>query len=401
MSRRSPFDQGGLGDDDPGLGASSDDELTGYVTRASRVADPLAGTALSSFIRQMAAYPRLDAAEQTALALECQAAAESRRILASGQRISRPEERRHVAAVRRGDYAMSHLMGSTIRLVILIVRENAERRLGSQRALAATPDLVGECMIALTKAVYDFDPTRGPSFATYAARVVRDTVRMTLSNESTLLAGQIRVPAAWQRVRRIAAVRIPELTTELGRVPTDAEVYDALYQACLEWAAKHLTPDEQNLSPAARQEAMVAKLTKQGMLGALRHLDDVLNAGRPMDSLDMTVGDDTSSSLGDHVAAPAGDELFDAVERDELLSTISRALAELSDRERDIVILRYDLNRTGQPLSYKEISARYDVTPERIRQIERTALSKMRTDDLAGFLPWLPSGDEGDDEGDG
>lgn len=380
MSRDRENGQGDLGDD-----PVSDDELEGYVARSRDVGDLESLSALSSFVRQMTQYPRLSPAEQMTMITDCRAGAAARQRLEE-RRGSPESDRRDREIVRHADRSMTQLLGSTIRLVILIVRENADRRLGQQRALAAAPDLVAECMVALTKAVYDFDPDRVPSFSAYAARVARDTVRMSLGNDSL-----VRVPTSWARIRRIAAVRIPNLTVELARPPTPAEVHEVMFEACLEWAAEHLTPAEQKLPAAARLEAMTAKLRKQGMLGALDHLDDVLNTARPVSSLDQAVGDTPGATLGDLVAAPADQAMFDHVEQDELRVVIEQALAPLPPRERDIVILRFDLNRTGEVWTYKRIAEQYGITAERIRQIEHNALSKMRLPRDGGLSSFLGS----------
>lgn len=373
----------------------ADAELDGYVARAQTSGDSSSATALSAFVRQMAAFPRLSAEQQQELVQYCQDGRAARAALASGT-LRRADLRRAQDAVTRADRAMTHLLGSTIKLVILIVRENAERRLGPQRAITAVPDLVAECMAALTKAVYDFDPARVPSFSTYAARVVRDTVRMSLSDDTMM-----HVPASWARIRRIAAVRVPNLIVELGRQPTPQEVREAIYQACLEWAAEHLTPAEAATDPTRRQELMVAKLRKQGMLGAIENLDEVLATARTIGSLDLVVGDG-GGTVGDLVAAPVDAPVFDRIEREELRESIQQALAGLPEREREVIVLRFDLNRTGETWTHRRIAERYGVTAERIRQIERNALTRLRpphgsSSGLAAFLPTASDEDDFED----
>jgi RNA polymerase sigma factor (sigma-70 family) len=387
MDRQPGTGQEDLGE--PDAGPIADDEINNLVRKSQDVGDLASVSALSAFVRQMARYPQLTPEAQTELARECQQARRARAELAKGG-LTKARERHAQSEVKRGEYAMTHLLGSTIKLVILIVRENAERRFGQQKALAMSPDLVSECMVSLTKAVYDFDPARIPSFSTYAARIARDTVRMSLGNDS-----MVKVPASWARIRRIAAVRIPNLTIELGRPPTHEETRAAIYQACLEWAEAHLTPEEAAEPKSRRGELMVAKLRKQGMLGALDKLGEVLNTARPMGSLDLVIGDGGGSTVGDLVAAPIDDAVFDNPERDELRSSIQHALDQLPERERGIVILRFDLNETGEVWTYKRIAEQYGITAERIRQIERNALTKMRNphgpgEGLAGFLPSEP-----------
>jgi RNA polymerase sigma factor (sigma-70 family) len=378
--------------DGPDAGPIADEEIANQVRKSHDIGDLSSISALSSFVRQMARYPLLSPEAQTELARDCQKAQRSRAALAAGK-LTKAQERQAQADVKRGEYAMTHLLGSTIRLVIVIVRENAERRFGQQKALAMSPDLVSECMVSLTKAVYDFDPARIPSFSTYAGRIVRDTVRMSLGNDS-----MVKVPASWARIRRIAAVRIPKLAIDLGRPPTQEESRAEIYKHCLVWAEEHLTPEQAAQPKSRRHELMVAKLRKQGMLGALDKLGEVLNTARPMGSLDRVLGDDGGSTVGDLVPAPTDDATFDSSEHDELRSSIHHALDQLPERERGIVILRFDLNETGEVWTYKRIAAQYGITAERIRQIERNALAKMRNphgpgEGLSGFLPSEPDSD--------
>jgi hypothetical protein len=154
-------------------------------------------------------------------------------------------------------------------------------------------------------------------FSTYAARVLRDRVRFVLSKE-----GAIRLAPAWNRLKQIASVRIPQLAAELGRQPTEAEVKADLLARCMEWAFAKLTDAERALPEEQRLDVQVRKLRKQGMLGAIDRLGAVLQASQGVASLDAPVGDTESSSLGELVSAPSSGASFDDLELDDLRSTI-------------------------------------------------------------------------------
>lgn len=384
----------------PSPDSLADAEIRSYVERTSSRSSALEGVpALSAFQRRMEQYPQLSPESQAQLVQEYQLGVASKTELKG--RHSATADRRIRAKIRRGEWAIEHLIGSSFRLVWLICRENAEERYGRDRASELLPDLVAEANVALTEAAQNFDPARGPVFSTYAARVVRDRVRMVLTKE-----GALRLAPSWSRLKRIASVRVPQLTTELGRVPTEAEVRADLLERCLEWAESKLTPEQQILPDAKRLELKIAKLRKQGMLGAIENLADVMIATQSVDSLDRSVGDEGSSTLGDLLGG--GDEApgayspggFDNVELEQLRESLMGALSGLSDRDREIVLYRYGF-ADGETWTYAKIAERYGVTAERIRQIEHLVLSKLRAphamrDTLAAFLP--SQFEEGDDD---
>jgi RNA polymerase primary sigma factor len=360
-----------------------DEEISRWVNKASGRA-LATGPALSAFQRRMEQFPQLSPEAQLELAARVQAGLAAAEELAGTRRVSPTNQRRLREAVRQGESAMTYLAGSNFRLVMLICRELAEERYGRERALDVLGDLVGEANVALTQAMREFDPERCPVFATYVAKVVRDRVRGMLARD-----GAMKVANSWHRLKRIAAVRIPQLQTELGRAPTMDEIKADLLERCMEWAFDKLTPEQQKLPARERRELMVAKLRKQGMIGAIESLEEVLQASQPVASLDARVSVDGDATLGDMLPEET-DDGFSALELSELRETLFAALSEFSDRERQIVLLRYGFG--GEPRTYQEICEEFGVTAERIRQIEKNVLNKLATTSalasrLAAFLP--------------
>ena len=321
------------------------------------------------------------AAYQAALALEAELAA------GSVPRHRVREARRRVA---EGQTHLTYLVASNFRLVRVIAQDLAVRRNPSRDRLSVMlPDLVGEGNVALMRAAREFDPSRGPKFHTYAARVIRDQIRSALAMDTP-----IRLTAAKSRIHRIARPLIPELTTALGRAPTIAELQDALMERCMLWAEERLSAEQRQLSAEQQHQLKMDRLKKQGMIGAIRDIETLLSRSQQMARLDAQVGDDGVTTLGDLVADPF-DELEDdtigGAELSELHVSIARVLVELDERERDIVLLRYGFV-DGESWTFNDISVHYGVTPERIRQIDAAVLERLRDDDDGRLRSHLPSG---------
>jgi RNA polymerase sigma factor (sigma-70 family) len=376
----------------------SDDQIAEWVQKAQhRALDTL--PALSALQRKLEQYPQLSDDKQLELVRIFQAGAPARAELdqlkakaaargrATGVEIRRTRQLHE--QLRDADRAGTYVVGSSWRLVWLICREKAEQRYGRERALAQLPDLIAEGNVAVTEALGKYDPTRGPRFSTYAARVVRDRIVAILSQD-----GHVHMAASWARAKRILSVRIPVLKDQLGRAPTEDEIRDDMMELCMRWAADKLTPEQQQLPADERERAMLHKLRKQGMLGAIKALPEVLQLSQSMASLNAPVGDADGSTLGELVASDEQDMLED-IEHQELSAAIAAALSTLSEREQAIMRLRFGLDPTegyGVALTYQVICDRFGVTAERIRQIERSVSMKLRTNPatrsmLASFLP--------------
>jgi RNA polymerase primary sigma factor len=341
------------------------------IARSRRGSGGANVSALSAFQRAADRFPPLSAEEQLAFIERHREITER---LSRLQRSNRSRDRDRVGELaRERDRIVEHVCASCWRLAWVIVREQAEERFGRDRATDLLPDLLSEANFALVKAVHDFDPAQTPKFATYAARVVRDHTRAVLSRD-----GYMRLAPSWNRVKRMAATRMPELVHMLGRAPTTQELQEDLMKRCIEWAEDHLTDEQKRLPAVQREKLAVAKLRKQGMLGAIRDIEEVLVVSQSVVSLDAVVGDEGGATLGDTIIAGGESALLDRVEMGELHEAIMEALAALTDREREIVLLRYGFDGS-EGWTYSAIAERFDVSSERIRQIERGALEKLAT----------------------
>ena len=230
---------------------------------------------------------------------------------------------------RHGDDATQAFINSNLRLVVSI----AKRYQSSDMPLL---DLVQEGNLGLIHAVEKFDWRKGFKFSTYATWWIRQSIGRGIDNS----ARTIRLPVhAGDQVRRLIRVR-NHMEGELGRVPTPAELAEAL------------------------------QVSEEHVTELLGHATDPV-------SLDTPIGTDGDTELGDIVADMTAASTFEIVAESMMSDEIEKLLRPLDEREREILRLRYGLDR-GDPRTLEEVGDVLHLTRERIRQIERQALSKLR-----------------------
>ncbi len=297
------------------------------------------------YLQEIGRYRLLTTQEEVELAMRVEAGLRAKQHLnaadAGKEELSTEDRAILEREVRQGAKAQRQLVESNLRLVVSI----AKKYVGRGMALL---DLIQEGNLGLMRAVEKFDYRKGFKFSTYATWWIRQAVTRSLADQ----ARTIRVPVHMvETINKLAQIQ-RTLLQELGREPTIEEI-------------------------ASELEVEPGRVTE------LRQI-----AQDPV-SLETPLGEEEDSTLGDFVEDTEAVVPVEAAAFKLLQEYMARALEDLNERERTVLVMRYGLDE-GAPRTLEEVGSHFEVTRERIRQLETKALAKLRhparSKRLEGFL---------------
>ena len=271
----------------------------------------------------------LTAAEEVELAQRIEVGLYAEYKLKNAPKLTRAEKRDLKILVREGKKARSHLLEANLRLVVSL----AKRYTGRGMPLL---DLIQEGNLGLIRAMEKFDYAKGFKFSTYATWWIRQAITRGMADQSRT----IRLPVHLvEQVNKLSRIK-REMYQSLGREATNEELAD------------ESGIDEEKIEMLMRQS-------------------------RNPVSLDMPVGADEEAPLGDFIEDAEATDAETAVVAAMRHSDIRDVIGTLEQREQDVIRLRYGLD-DGVPRTLDQIGRRFGLSRERVRQIEREVMAKLR-----------------------
>jgi len=290
------------------------------------------------YLNEIGKVALLSAADEVDLSKRIEAGLYAAHLLSANNSFTPARKRDMRLVVADGERAKDHLLRANLRLVVSL----AKRYTGHGMPFL---DLIQEGNLGLIRAVEKFDYAKGFKFSTYATWWIRQAISRAMADQSRT----IRLPVHLvEQVNKMQRVR-RELNQTLGREATHAEIGHEL------------------------------DLTEE-------RIRELIDLSRDLVSLDQSVGADDDASLGDFIADKrSSSEAEDSVEAQLMRRQLSDVLDTLEDREAAVVRMRYGLDG-GQPKTLDEIGRVFKLSRERIRQIERETMAKLRHPSRAQVL---------------
>ena len=304
--------------------SEEDDAPAQTVLTAGATADPV-----KDYLKLIGRVPLLNAEMEVELSLKVEAGLFAEELLANDKKLDKKLKRELEQLVHEGRRAKNHLLEANLRLVVSLAKRYTGRGM-------LFLDLIQEGNLGLIRAVEKFDYTKGYKFSTYATWWIRQAITRAMADQ----ARTIRIPVHMVEViNKLARVQ-RQMLQDLGREPTPEELAKEL----------DMTPEK---------------------------VVEVQKYGREPISLHTPLGEEGDSEFGDLIEDSEAIVPADAVSFTLLQEQLHSVLGTLSEREAGVVKMRFGLT-DGQPKTLDEIGKVYNVTRERIRQIESKTMSKLR-----------------------
>jgi RNA polymerase primary sigma factor len=293
-----------------------------------------------NYLNEIGRTALLDAAQEVDLSKRIEAGVYAEHKLSETPKLS-AKLRRELEAIRDdGALAKAHMLEANLRLVVSVAKRYSNRGMSFL-------DVVQEGNLGLIRAVEKFDYTKGYKFSTYAMWWIRQAITRALADQARTIRLPVHVVEQLNKLGRLQR----DMHQRFGREPTPEELATELDR----------TPEQ---------------------------IEEMLRNARQPVSLDNPVGDDEDTRLGDLIEDAEAPAASDALEYQTMIETVHRALASLEPREARVLALRFGLAE-GRPHTLDEIGRDVGLTRERIRQIEKEALAKLRQPDRPdSLLDW-------------
>jgi RNA polymerase primary sigma factor len=314
-----------------------DDEMASIEADVASLADgvdlddqtPAMGDSVHTYLKSIGRTSLLTAEQEVDLAKRIEAGLFAEHKLDTEPDLS-PEHRHDLELVAEdGRRAKAHMLEANLRLVVSVAKKYSDRGL-------SLLDVVQEGNLGLIRAVEKFDYTKGYKFSTYAMWWIRQAIQRGFADSARTIRLPVHVLEMLSKLSRVER----DMHQRLGREPTPEELAVELDR----------TPDQ---------------------------IEELLRTSRQPISLDSTIGEDGETSIGDLIEDVDAPEASELVDRQLMAEQLRSALDALTPREATIMAMRFGLY-DGNPHTLDEIGRALGLTRERIRQLEKQSLSKLR-----------------------